>query len=417
MSKPNPGVPSSTASNRSVPSKGGDPREQAAESAAPPGKTWFRDLDEAVIESDRCTQCGTCVAACPADSIGIDSEMERPTLVKMCTGCSRCWDYCPRSGLRYERLIREVQEAVPEDVGATYSARAVDEAAADAGQDGGVVTALLAELLDAGEIDGAIVATDSDEPLHGETYLATTREELVETAGSFYNQTMQAGRIAELIEGADIEDSEIAVVGTPCVIEGITALSEYGYEGELDEVVLTISLMCTRAFESRRLRDAISELGVDPETVAKLDVDGGTLFGYDADGEVLFDRDVDAFGHAGLKGCDECADFVGGTADISAGSVGSGDGRTTLIARTDRGEGAVKRAGDALETNDLEQEPVLDKVRSWNEKRARSIIPREYDPEGDLDIPHVDHHEAYDGTDREAQPLNPARVHQYEEWC
>ena len=417
MSERDPGIPSSTASNRSVPSKGGDPREQAAESAAPPGKTWFRDLDEAVIESDRCTQCGTCVAACPADSIGIDSEMERPTLVKMCTGCSRCWDYCPRSGLRYERLIEDVQEAVPEDVGATYSARAVDDTAADVGQDGGVVTTLLAELIEAGEVDGAIVAAESDEPLHGEAFLATSRGELLDSAGSFYNQTMQAGRIAELIEDADLEDPEVAVVGTPCVIEGVTALTEYGYEGELGEVVLTISLMCTRAFESRRLRDAIAELDVDPAAVAKLDVDGGTLFGYDADGEVLFDRDVDAFGHAGLKGCDECADFVGGTADISAGSVGSGDGKTTLIARTERGEAAIETAGDAIDRSPLEQESVLDKVSSWNENRARSIIPREYDPAGDLDIAHATHHEAYEGTDREPQPLNPARVHQYEEWC
>ena len=417
MSERDPGIPSSTASNRSVPSKGGDPREQAAESAAPPGKTWFRDLDEAVIESDRCTQCGTCVAACPADSIGIDSEMERPTLVKMCTGCSRCWDYCPRSGLRYERLIEDVQEAVPENVGATYSARAVDGTAADVGQDGGVVTTLLAELIEAGEVDGAIVAAESDEPLHGEAFLATSRDELLDSAGSFYNQTMQAGRIAELIEDADLEDPEVAVVGTPCVIEGVTALTEYGYEGELGEVVLTISLMCTRAFESRRLRDAIAELDVDPAAVAKLDVDGGTLFGYDADGEVLFDRDVDAFGHAGLKGCDECADFVGGTADISAGSVGSGDGKTTLIARTERGEAAIETAGDAIDRSPLEQESVLDKVSSWNENRARSIIPREYDPAGDLDIAHTTHHEAYDGTDREPQPLNPARVHQYEEWC
>jgi coenzyme F420 hydrogenase subunit beta len=415
MSRREPGVPETT--NRAVPSKGQDPRETAAESTAPPGKTWFRDLDEAVIESDRCTQCGTCVAACPADSIGIDSEMERPTLVKMCTGCSRCWDYCPRSGMRYERLVEDVQSSIPDDVGGTYSAQAVDAATADAGQDGGAVTTLLAQLLEAGEIDGAIVATEGDEPLHGEAFLATSREELVDNAGSFYNQTMQVGRIEELLDAAGLDDPDLAVVGTPCVIEGATALAEYGYDGELDEIALTVSLMCTRAFESRRLRDAIAELGVEPAAVEKLDVDGGTLFGYDADGETLFDEDVDEFGRAGLDGCDECTDFVGAAADITAGSVGSGDGKTTLIARTERGERAVEQAGDALELGDLEQEPVLDKVGSWNEKRARSIMPREYDPEGGLDISHRDHYEAYDGTDREPRPLNPARVHQYEEWC
>jgi formate hydrogenlyase subunit 6/NADH:ubiquinone oxidoreductase subunit I len=66
-----------------------------------PGKVWFWDLEKAVIDADRCVQCGVCVAACPTDSIGI-GEDDLPTLVKMCTGCSLCWDFCPRGGLQYE---------------------------------------------------------------------------------------------------------------------------------------------------------------------------------------------------------------------------------------------------------------------------------------------------------------------------
>src|SRR5687768_5630743 len=68
-----------------------------------PGKVWFWDLEQAVIDADRCVQCGVCVAACPTDSIGIGPD-DLPKLVKMCTGCSLCWDFCPRGGLRYEAL-------------------------------------------------------------------------------------------------------------------------------------------------------------------------------------------------------------------------------------------------------------------------------------------------------------------------
>ena len=39
-----------------------------------PGKVWFWDLEKAVIDADRCVQCGVCVAACPTDSIGIGDD-------------------------------------------------------------------------------------------------------------------------------------------------------------------------------------------------------------------------------------------------------------------------------------------------------------------------------------------------------
>src|SRR5216684_513617 len=54
-----------------------------------PGKVWFFELEAAVIDADRCVQCGACVAACPTDSLAVN-EQDLPYLVKMCTGCSLC---------------------------------------------------------------------------------------------------------------------------------------------------------------------------------------------------------------------------------------------------------------------------------------------------------------------------------------
>lgn len=78
-------------------------REEMNGVAEPPGKTWFWELEAGVIDAGRCIECGTCVAVCPSNSIGV-SEEGLPELVKMCTGCSLCWDFCPRGGLRYEAL-------------------------------------------------------------------------------------------------------------------------------------------------------------------------------------------------------------------------------------------------------------------------------------------------------------------------
>ncbi|MBA3703809.1 MAG: 4Fe-4S binding protein, partial [Rubrobacteraceae bacterium] len=181
-----------------------------------PGKVWFWDLEKAVIDADRCVQCGVCVAACPTDSIGI-GEDDLPELVKMCTGCSLCWDFCPRGGLQYEstwKITGGSEGESIEGVGRveeSYTARVRQRI--DGVQDGGFVSALLVSLLEAGEIDGALLARESEtERWKGEAFLATTPEEVRGCAGSFYNQTLALGHVD--FEGYDLPPNpRIAVVG------------------------------------------------------------------------------------------------------------------------------------------------------------------------------------------------------------
>jgi len=398
------------------PTVGEDPRD-SKDTSDPPGKIWFRDLDEAVIEADRCIQCGSCAAACPSDSIGIDEVDGKPTLVKMCTGCSRCWDFCPRSGLRYERVVAEAERDrdAPSDA---YAVRASDETIRAAGQDGGAVTALLASLLEAGEIDGAVVARErADEPLRGEAVLATSREELLANAGSIFNQTMQLGEVDRLVAESDLDEPDLALVGTPCVVQGASALQSFGRPGERAEIALTVALFCTRSFEHDRLTSLLVDHGVDPERVDRLDVADGTLFVYGHEGDELLATDVAAFDAAGLSGCAECADFTGRAADISAGNVASPDDATTFVVRGETGSAAMATAGDALAVESLDDDTALKKLAGWNKRQAERSLERTYDPDGDLTIGYEEHRRDYDDTDREPQPHNPARAYQYERWC
>ncbi len=319
-------------------------REEMNGVAEPPGKTWFWELEAGVIDADRCIQCGTCVAVCPSNSIGIDEDTELPELVKMCTGCSLCWDFCPRGGLRYEALwppsTVTAEEPGPDPVvrsdaadgywkitggppgdglGAvqdSYAARAASRP--DGAQDGGVVSALLVAALAGGDIDGALVtrpSDDPDEPWKGVAHLATTADEITEAAGSYYNQTMA---LAELdLSRYDLPAKpRIAVVGTPCEIQGIRAMQARRWPTgahRVDAVVLTIALMCTKSFDYRGLMLQLlrEDRGIDLDRVSKVDVIRGRMIVEYRDGEVAVDEPIKNFHGAALKGCDECADFLG----------------------------------------------------------------------------------------------------------
>jgi coenzyme F420 hydrogenase subunit beta len=381
----------------------------------PDEKTWFMELDEAVIDADRCIQCGTCVAACPSDSIGIGDD-GLPELVKMCTGCSLCWDFCPRGGLRYERQWKitggEDNVKGAGDPITEFSAR-VDEDWRHGSQDGGVVTGVLATLLETGEIDGALIATESDEePWKAEGFMATTPEELIENTGTIYNQTMALGHLdfSEWDDKFDKEweDVSLALVGTPCEIEGIRALQDFEWEYGSQEagvraIDYRIALMCTKNFNYERLiGDQLREKrGIDIDEVGKMDVLDGKLMVDDRDGERILEEDVENFHDAALKGCDECADFTGFCADLTVGSVGSSDEFSSVIVRTERGLDAWELTEPHLEYHDLEDKSAVGKLQGWDKKKAFENLQRPFDPDAPRFIDYEDHVDHYGGR------LNP----------
>jgi coenzyme F420 hydrogenase subunit beta len=371
-----------------------------------PGKVWFWDLEKAVIDADRCVQCGVCVAACPTDSIGLGGD-DLPELVRMCTGCSLCWDFCPRGGLRHEATwkIFGLERSV-EGIGHVYeSYTARVNPTIRGAQDGGVVSALLMSLLEAGEIDGALVARESaSEPWKGEAFLARTPEEVRECAGSFYNQTLALAHVD--FEGYELPPNpRVAVVGTPCEIEGIKAMQARPWtwgSSRVEAITLTIALLCTKSFNYGKLmlEEVQNKRGVDLEEVGRVDVIRGKLIVQDKRGEAIFEEPIRDFHGAALKGCDECADFMGHAADISVGSVGSADGYSSVLIRTEEGLAAWSYVREKLLTRSLDKPDSLYKLNALDKRVAFSSLKRAFDPDAPLFIDYEEHLSNYVGTDR-----------------
>jgi coenzyme F420 hydrogenase subunit beta len=408
-------------------------REEMNGVEEPPGKTWFWELEAGVIFADRCIQCGTCVAVCPSNSLGVNAESGLPELVKMCTGCSLCWDFCPRGGLRYEALwppsslsadAAEAPVVVKADAADTYwkltggppgdglgavthSYAVRAGARADDAQDGGVVTAMLLALLAGGDIDGALVSkpsTDPNEPWKGIATVATTAKEITAAAGSYYNQTMA---LAELdLSRYDLPAKpRLAVVGTPCEIQGIRAMQARRWPTgahRVDAIVLTIALLCTKSFdyEALMLRELRDKRGLDLDRVSKVDVIHGRMIVEYRDGDVAVDEPVKDFHGAALKGCDECADFLGRGADLSIGSVGSMAGWSSVLVRSEAGRLAFERARGRLDVRDLDDPEALLKLDRLDKRVAERTLQRKLDPDAPLFIDFAEHVSLYSGTDR-----------------
>lgn len=384
----------------------------------PLNKIWFHKTASAVIEAGRCVRCGSCIAACPSNSINV-AEDGLPTLTRMCTGCSACWDFCPLAGLRAERLWKLSQNSSDGASGLgtmaeSFSARA--KVPATRAQDGGVVTTILEALLAAGEIDGVLV-TQRIGIQRGQTIVARTADQIRESAGSIYEQTLPLALndLREVTRG-----ERLAMVGTACQITGLRALQRFGWRERKDianTVQLAIGLFCTRSFDGRQLVLELARAGADPRRIDKVNVSEGMLSAYDADGGTLLERPVEEFRAAALRGCDECADFSAHLADLSVGNVGSPDGWSTVLVRTEAGRKAWEIAKDGLLREDDANIDDVARLERRNRRRAARNLKRPYDEDAGLWITYEDHLWSYLDSDRAPAAVPPYRSHHYETAC
>ena len=375
-----------------------------------PGKVWFWDLEKAVIDADRCVQCGVCVAACPTDSIGI-GEDDLPELVKMCTGCSLCWDFCPRGGLQYESTWKITGGSEParsiEGIGRveeSYTARVRQRI--DGVQDGGFVSALLISLLEAGEIDGALAgARERDGALEGRGFPGDDAGGGPRVRGQLLqpDARARARRLRGLRPAAEPAASRSSGRRARSRASRRCRRRPWTWgSSKVEAITLTIALLCTKSFnyEKLMLEEIRDKRNVDLDDVGRVDIIRGKMIVQDLEGETIFEEPIRDFHGAALKGCDECADFMGHAADISVGSVGSADGYSSVLVRSEEGLAAFDSVRERLELRPLDKPQALDKLDGLDKRVAFNSLKRAFDPDAPLFIDYEEHLNDYAGTDR-----------------
>lgn len=333
-------------------------------------KTFFNLVQE-VQKPGLCHHCGACVAFCTAVNYGAleldDQGQPRYKDMYKCIECGLCYSICPA----INELEAEVKKklAWSEPIGRVMEvtvARAKDPSIREQATDGGAVTALLLHLFDLGRIDGAIVAKKVG-PFKREPLLATTREEIIEAAGFFFETSHSMGELStEYTEHASVELfnpllrkglRRVALVASPCQIQAFRKMQVLGVM-PADSIRICLGLFCSGNFNFGPVqRKQLAELGsFNWDDVKKINIKEKLLVHLN-DGQIK-KIDLEKLSFMKRFACHFCLDYSAQFADISFGGIGAKQGWTTIIARTPEGRAAFEDAkGHTLEEYTHKENP------------------------------------------------------------
>lgn len=359
----------------------------------------FSDLIKEVQDTGLCHHCGGCVTFCTAINFGALKQDPdgKPCYddIEKCIECGICYMICPEIDEMDQETRKRIGWIPPMGrILETTVARAGMEEVRKHATDGGVVTALLLHLFDAGRIDGAIVARPTG-LFKREPWLATTREEIIDAAGFFFDASHGMSRYSEqystyspsvqmLGQMTRRGTRRVALVGTPCQIKTIRKMETLGIV-PTDSINYILGLFCSGNFmfgEAQRMQ--LEKLGDFVwDDVRKINIKEN-LFIHLENGEIRT-LPLDRLGFMRRYACQYCDDYSAELADISFGGIAAEEGWTTVIARTPLGRAAFAHArgeGD-IEIYPKAKDPrfvseVNDRVQEWSrKKREQSATHRD----------------------------------------
>ncbi len=359
------------------------------------GEVHWRELYREVVEPGLCTGCAACVMACPRDVLGytddffpvqIGEEMSHDQCVIGDRGCDICTRACPRfrdweSDLDTALFGR--QRTAEEPYGIARSillTRTTDAGIAEAGQDGGLVSALLIWGLETERIDGALTSkiTADRGPFDAAPALVTDRAGVLETAGSRY--TYSANPLA-MADAEDAKLKNLALVGMSCQASINGSVEAYNVNKYKRKIALTIGLLCSKTFTYDGQVEVLAAHGIDIAEVTKVNVKGRYQV-WTRDGGYHEIPLKELHPHT-RPGCKLCPDFAAEHADISTGGIGADDAWTLTLVRTQRGEEWMTGLLDAglIEARPAEDDEVAMKLLTKLSTTSRKRWPDHAVPE------------------------------------
>ena len=356
-------------------------------------------LAVAFREKSLCCRSSTCVGICPEGAISLNQDDYYPVLDESkCSSCGLCGDVCPGGTVDYKKLnqITFGDDRDPRTFDGRI-AQAVVSYAADVptrsgGAGGGVVTALLSDMLEHGDVDGCVVTRmRKDKPWLGEPFIAHSYDELCSSQGSRYTVIPLNAIFNEIRE----TPGRYAIAALPCQVQGLRQALEKD-EVLKQRITSLIGLFCGGALEPYVVPELLQTKGITPDQISDFEFRGGEWPGkmraVMADGEI---RDLHysnykdgAYNYfTGLympSRCQVCMDGSCEFSDLSVSDTWTRDeqgnykfaGHSRILARTERGVEVVQTAiqRESLVAKDVSEDTSY-RTHQLQTKRKRLNAP------------------------------------------
>ena len=175
-----------------------------------------------------------------------------------------------------------------------------------------------------------------------------------------------------------MSEHKIAMVGTPCEIMAASKL-QYYTDSPID---VKLGLFCMENFSYKYFENLLEEYDLKMDDIEKFQIAKGFVF------LLLKTREtvkipLSVAKRIIRKNCNICVELTSETSDISIGSIGSDDGWSTLIIRTEKGEEIVNGALEqkfieAKELTELQFNLLINIAESKINKNMEEIERREF---------------------------------------
>ena len=147
-----------------------------------------------------------------------------------------------------------------------------------------------------------------------------------------------------------MSEHKIAMVGTPCEIMAASKL-QYYTDSPID---VKLGLFCMENFSYKYFENLLEEYDLKMDDIEKFQIDKGFVF-LSLKTKETVKIPLSVAKRIIRKNCNICVELTSETSDISVGSIGSDDGWSTVIIRTEKGEEIVNGAIEQkfIEAKDL----------------------------------------------------------------